>query len=346
MKYITKGEPNLGSLPYKVDLTDNVITILERTPAAGDYVLYDKTNQELVCASSSTDLSNYPIEKYTPIGIVVVPTSHDVYGDGSCAIVSLMEMSCNTPDEGKSGRPETYWGNYSTDTLLPNRLSVPIGDTLDGIPTGRYSWGYFPTDADNNTQCAHDANAYYPASADPDVRIPSPYLTDGSRNPGYYQTTAPLSTNNVLADFSGVENTIILQNSATAQSDWKTADTIINESGSGYAPAACCCWRYHTEGTQQGDWYLPAAGEVGYLWSRSNKIEQSIYNLQDIYGYSIAGQSFSGSQGSSTEYNSIQFWYITQGPFSTVNTNVKTNAGNNRAFLRAGGTSKISLKII
>ena len=30
MKYITKGEPNLGSLPYKMDLTNDSITILEK----------------------------------------------------------------------------------------------------------------------------------------------------------------------------------------------------------------------------------------------------------------------------------------------------------------------------
>jgi hypothetical protein len=39
-------------------------------------------------------------EQITPIGVVVIPTSHNVYGTGECAIVSLNTMSCNTPDTG------------------------------------------------------------------------------------------------------------------------------------------------------------------------------------------------------------------------------------------------------
>ena len=40
---------------------------------------------------------------------------------------------------------------------------------------------------------------------------------------------------------------------------WQTASTISNEGHNKYIhPAAQCCWRYHTEGTSQGDWYLPS----------------------------------------------------------------------------------------
>ena len=55
--------------------------------------------------------------------------------------------------------------------------------------------------------------------------------------------------NNAISDFDGVGNTKVLTGLATGQSDWKTAASIINNSGSTYYPAACCCWRYHTLGT-------------------------------------------------------------------------------------------------
>ena len=344
MKYITKGEPNLGSLDYKVDLTDDIVSVLERTPTAGDYVLYDKINQELICISSSADLSNYPISNYIPIGLVVVPTKHNVYSDGSCGIVSLMEMSSDTPDEGKPRRLTLYFGNNNTNTLLPNLLSVPTGNTLNGIPTGYYSKGILPTDNDFDIQCAHDVNSHYFSSSYD--HIPSPYLTNGSRNPGYYQTTPPSSSSNTLADFDGIGNSIILQNSATAQSDWKTADTIINDPSSGYAPAACCCWRFHTEGTSQGDWYLPACGELGYISARIRKINRSVYNLQQEYYSGYAGQTIDGDLVSSTESSARYFWTV-YGDLGIVSKSFKNDANTHvRAFLRAGGTSKISLKVI
>ena len=49
---------------------NNKITIIKKTLIAA----VDKTN-------------------YIPVGIVVVPGSHNVYGDGSCGVMSLKEMS-------------------------------------------------------------------------------------------------------------------------------------------------------------------------------------------------------------------------------------------------------------
>lgn len=51
----------------------------------------------------------------TPIGVCVIPTSHDVYGDGTCAVMSLSGMSYSTPTVGVSGNTNMYWGTYNYD---------------------------------------------------------------------------------------------------------------------------------------------------------------------------------------------------------------------------------------
>ena len=266
---------------------------------AGDILLWDKTGLRKLFVSSDA-LSSYPSDSYTPIGIVVIPASHDVYGDGSCGVMSLKEMNYDSPDSGSTSYQYMYWGGYGEDISLPNLNQVPTGNTSNGIPTGQTSNAYLPSDKFSGTQCAHDTDAYYNSSS----YIPSPYLTDGSRNPGYYQTSSPSSSSNALADFDGIGNSQVLWGLATSQSSWKTASSITNNSGPGYYPAACCCWRYHTEGTSQGDWYLPACGELGYIMPHFNKINDTIDKIRTIYGSSVGVElDTKDVYNSSTEYS-------------------------------------------
>ena len=294
---------------------------------AADYVLYDKVNDKKICVEYGTDLSNYSSEQYTPIGVVVVPGTHDVYGDGSCRVISLKEMNYNSPDSGSTSYPYIYWGGYGDDISLPNLDQVPTGNTSNGIPTGQTSYAYLPSDKFSGAQCAHDTDAYYSSTA----YIPSPYLTDGSRNPGYYQTTSPSSSNNALADFDGKENSQVLLDLATSQSDWKTASSVTNNGSSGYYPAACCCWRYHTEGTQQGDWYLPAMGELGYIIPPFNKINDAIDKMRTAYDSSVGVElSTNYRYWTSTEHSSVRARYV-----GTINGEVSNYGKDNQAYVRA-----------
>ena len=223
-----------------------------------DICLYDKKSDELIIVGDEEWSSDtYPSSDYSPVGVVVVPGSHNVYGDGSCGVMSLKGMDCDNPSQGAASNEYMYWGAYGTDiSTLRNLDQVPTGNQANGLPTGESGYAYLPSDDSSDTQCAHDTDVYYNSSP----YIPSPYLTDGSRNPGYYQTTSPSSSNNALADFDGRGNTnkIITQRGNKDYSSWKpTYDTQADY------PAASCCDMFYTEGTQQGDSYLPACGELG-----------------------------------------------------------------------------------
>lgn len=311
---------------------NNVIEIQLADVVAGDICVFDGTNKRFFRFVDSGAKDD--IKKYTPIGVVVIPTSHDVYGTGECGVMSLKEMNCDTPSTGSTSEQYISWGTTGTNILeLPNLDQVPTGNTSNGIPTSSADYSYLPSDRFNGTQCAHDTDAYYDSSS----YIPSPYLTDGSRNPGYYQTTSPSSLNNTLADFDGKSNTqkIITQRGTKDYNSWKPTYNV----GTDY-PAASCCDMFYTEGTKQGDWYLPACGELGYIMPPFNKINNIIDKIRTTYDSSIGIELDADTNHgfwSSSEHGSNTAHYINTYNGYVYN-NFKENGKHVRAFLRVGST--------
>ena len=317
-------------------------TLLKTTSGGGvdpsksapcDLCFYDRTTDSLIIvAGDAWDSSTYPSSRYVPIGVVVVPGIHNVYGDGSCGVMSLKLMNCDTPSTGGTSQQSMYWGVYGTNISgLRDLDQVPTGNTSNGIPTGSASDGYLPSDKVSGTQCAHDTDAYYY----PSPYIPSPYLTDGSRNPGYYQTSSPSSSDNALADFDGIGNTekIITQRGTKDYDSWKPTYNL-----SADYPAASCCDMFYTEGTSQGDWYLPACGELGYILPPFNKINDAIGKMRTAYGSSVGAVLDFNILGywSSTEYNSGDAHMVTLS-FGYVGSSYKSSDYHVRAWLRVGG---------
>ena len=299
---------------------------------AGDIAFYDSTDDKIVLVhNEDINTDTYPADRYTPIGVVVIPNSHDVYGDGSCGVMSLMEMSCKTPTTGSVYKQPIQFGVFGTDiSSLFNLNQVPIGNTENGIPINQLTTGYLPSDRFSTTQCLHDNNVFYQNNAS-DQTIPSPYLTDDSRNPGYYQTTSPLSTNNCLADFDGRGNTdkIIIQRGTKDYSSWKPTQ----DSGTDY-PAASCCDMFYTKGTNQRDWYLPAIGELGYVVLTANKTDEMIKNILSTYG-SSTGSTLSKiySYSSSSEFDGENI-IVTNIADGRVEKRYKNSTNYTRSFIR------------
>lgn len=216
------------------------------------------------------------VPTYTPIDVEAIPAEHDVYGTGQAGIMSLAEMNYSTPDTGSSSYQYMNWGGFNVNTSLPNYNKVNL---VDGTIAGS---GYLPSDQFTGTTSLDGVSKYSSTSSN----APSPYNADGSRNEVYYTTT--YSTANAFSDFDGVGNTAVLIKLATGQGNWKTANTITNSDSAGYFPAACCCWRFYTLGTEQGQWYLPACGEFGYVINRISAINTAINKVLSVYSSVVA----------------------------------------------------------
>lgn len=192
-----------NDLYWSKKATDISDFIIERgNEVSGDIVMWDRENQQKIIVSLDK-IKKFPKDNYVPIGIVAIPSSQNVYGDGSCSMMSLKKMTTYDPDNGCLD----YLGNLSTGVsgdYLDNPIYGYNGDTLGTtVTTSSAAQNLFNQDA---------VNAKIIASS-----------------PGY---------------------------------DWKTSETITNSTSKGNYPAGFCCWRYHTEGTKQGDWYLPSIGEL------------------------------------------------------------------------------------
>ena len=253
-----------------------------------------------------------------------MPGSHNIYGDGSCSIVSI--QSIGLTQSNNSGY-NTYqilpWGpgngidytpkNYSTCVYIGKGSSV--GDSTSTV-IGLTETVILPSEYYTKIQNPHDLDTYYYGIDSYYYHGPSPYLTDESRNPSYYQTSNPSSTSNAFSDFDGKGNTT----------------KIVKERNNPFY-AAECCNAYYTEGTKKTQWYLPSIGELGYLMVKLRTINGSITKINNIYNYGLILKNNSAGYWSSTEYDGENAFYI-----HTTNNNVyypsKTDEYNVRAFLR------------
>lgn len=310
--------------------------IVRFNDTVGDVLLYDKTAKTRIFVNPD-ELSNYPAELYSPLGVLVIPASYDVYGTGQCGVMSLKYMRYDTPDVGGSYQ-SMYWGQYGTGISSLTNFNTVVQTGTMAEPTveasGTNNITYLPSDKFTGTTCPTDSITKYYYATGTTQAAPSPYLEDGSRNPVYYQTSSPSSANNALSDFNGKSNTQILCDLATAQVDWQTASAITNNSAAGYSPAACCCWRYCPEGTEQGEWHLPACGELGYIIPRWNVIKSSLNKINSEYGSgSAVVLDESGNHWSSSEYSSHSARSVSTGNGS-VHYDLKNNSYFARAFLQ------------
>lgn len=261
--------------------------------------------------------NTYDIERFTPIGVVVIPSEHNVYENGNVGILALKYGSCLTPDEGSIDGELIAYGGGGVNLSITNRPYVNIytdhisqsglkAYNINGVANADRASLPCLMPSSIGAQCLCDPYSYY--STDMETQnIPSPYNKDGSRNEDYY--TLSYNTLNAMGWFGGKNDTNIMCDMATSQKDWKTDSTLANSGSTGYYPSACAAWRYSTLGTEQGDWYIPSAGETGYICVRKQFITNTITKLSQVFG--IDDIQFDGSTLTSTELDGN--YYISVG---------------------------------
>lgn len=183
-----------------------------------------------------------------PVGVVVIPAGFAP--DGKARMLSL--NWANSSSTSSTSASLMKWSTSNVDTNLTNHNRVPTTDNAGPNTAGSSTRGYLASDKFTGVTSYVDSTAKYYGST---PYAPSPYLGD-KPNPAYY---APISGyNNVLADFNGKSNTDVL---VGLGADYVAANAAIN---------------YKAAGAEEIEWYLPAAGELGYMLPRLNKIQAAL----------------------------------------------------------------------
>ena len=314
-----------------IDVIDKIDTV------AGDICIVDNNTLDKYFIEPDTIELINP-ECYTPIGIVVVPASHT--NNRTARIISLLYMDINNPDNGSNNGSNIFFGGTENDiSTLPNLTEAPyiIDYAQSATASTQTLLGWdeiynlkFGSDSFNRNKNPYDTKSYYGSINSSSKAAPSPYLEDGSKNPIYHDTS---NTSNALADMDGKSNTKkILEIDNSYDTSWQTAITISNDAWEEFIhPAAQCCWRYHTIGTNQGDWYLPAIGELGYLEARRKTITTTIRKIDN---FEIVPVSYLSTYGnaSSTEYSDVNMVDI---KYNNTSSNLSYWTKNTSASVRA-----------
>ena len=353
----SRVKPNVSLITDNMDVKYNPFTINGRVAKAGTIVLVDNTDtaNKIFVPHTSYDKDTY--SGYTAIGVVVVPFTHTP--DDTVRIMSLKNMSTETPNTGSVQLGPTqssttvnersmYWGGYGSDIQgLTNYDRIPNLDptSQESGSIGLTDWARIPSDylTGGTASILDPGTRYYSGTESGRFGI-SPYTYYDWKSYKAFSIYGT-DTSNCMNDFNGKSNTDIILAVDNAYDDsWQTASTI-NDIGTnaGIHPAAQCCWRYNTSGTTQGQWYLPACGELLYINPRYAEINAALTKLQAaddtnairLWNYGDSSYSVFGSWlWSSTEYSSSNARYVSvhSGPVSSDSKSNSRTTNRVRAF--------------
>ena len=213
-------------------------------------ILYSDAEGNLYFSSEVLPVS----DGKTPIALCIAPPNF--FGDNEPARwMSLKYMNYTTPEIGSLSPQGMCWGNYGIDIESISNLRKVYQDGT--------SWGYHTADWIIGTQ----------------NKIPT--LFDENNN---WNISILGSVNEyAVTDIDGKNKTDKLITTANAQLNWRIDTTIDNSGGTNYAPAACCCVRYYTLGTNSNNWYLGAGGEMSIIVVKRNDINIKLSAINAIY---------------------------------------------------------------
>ena len=221
----------------------------------------------------------------TQVGVIVIPQG--ILPDGKARIMGIKGVdSAGTLSDTEVSMP---WGGSGVDVKgLTNYNEVPVVDPGTNEITGKTANPYLPSDRFATRQNPLDiGTAWYSSLYS---CAPSPYK-DGVLNPAYCATEYTGGTiANCLSDFSGLENTQLLCQSA------------------GTYVAANAAHLYRAFDGDTLEWYLPAMGELGFIMPRFNAINEA---LASVGGVALASSNrfWSSSEDSSYYVRGLNTYY-------------------------------------
>jgi len=231
------------------------------------------------------------VDGKTPVGICVAPASH--FADGKSRFMSLKEMTTGSTS-GITTHEGIVWNTTDTDAGLTKFATVAVVDGK-GVVKGINEYGFIPAKRaawSGNTQPADRPvdGVYYASGIDTSNPSAYPFLEDGSLNPNYAATEYNGSTIvNMLTDVSGATNTTYLVNK-----------------GDTYKAANAC--HSFTPGTHNGEWYLPAMGELGYTIASFDDINAKIAAAGNDKGVQLDDRAAYWSSTESSETNACHLF--------------------------------------
>ena len=237
-------------------------------------ILYSDVNGNLSYTSEILPIS----EGKTPIALCIAGTNF--FGVNEPARwMSLKYMNCDTPENGSLTKTNIGWGNQGIDI-----------ETIDNITTTYINGG---------------TSGYLTASWIHKNNIPSLFNENNEWNISILGAVNQYG----VTDIDGKNKTMKIATTATSQSNWQT-DNVIQNQGNGYTPIVCCCLRYHTQGTNAGDWYLPAGGELSMIIIMRDEINAKLSLISEIYSTDCINSLGSDDYWTSTECNADTVYCI------------------------------------
>ena len=252
------------------------------------------------------------------VGICVIPDG--LLPDRKARFMSVKAITTETTENDIIN--EINWAD-NTRTLLPKQYTeVPcVGLNEDSgtvVITNQvehsHEDGHMPSDSrdftglidpyDITTMFSYDAYEHY---------IPSPFMNNRAFNENYSTlfTTGGTAIDNALSDFDGFRNTQILI---------KDGDVVAAKQCAEFKP-----------GYRDGEWYLPAVGELGFIIRNFMEINIYLATLDSIADR-LDDDNYGSNYWSSTEYNGSLAWAVNTRDGSVYPTG-KPCRYNVRAFL-------------
>lgn len=227
--------------------------------AAGDIVYYDE-NSIKTCT-----LNDWNESLGTPVGVVVIPPN--MLPDNKIRIISLKSID----SKGDVSNNSDTQGNWQVLSLGEDYTNTPLEAynriiiiNSDGTYRGNSTTGRLPSDNFTGIQSPEDSKSkyFYDNSL---FLIPSPYLENDEINQLYNDEIDSNDDDlrNMLSDYNGTYNT----------------HTLVSL-GSNYI-SANLAWNYY-DGISNFQWYIPAAGELGFLLVRLKTINETLAALNGV----------------------------------------------------------------